>query len=119
MVYFFFVCVWALVGAPLLVVGQPNGEQVGDMKRMMEENTTVVEIMDNSTTTEPAATDAISPSPAPTSSKGPVMKIDDLPLMTVDEVILSDPDITTLAAAFNASGLIGVLCENCNYTVFA
>ena len=86
---------------------------------MLEDNTTMVDIMDNTTTTEPTATEATSPSPAPTSLQGPVTLIDDLPRMTVDEVILSDPDTTTLAAAFKASGLLGVLCENCNYTVFA
>jgi uncharacterized surface protein with fasciclin (FAS1) repeats len=47
------------------------------------------------------------------------MRVGDLPLMTVDELVLSDPDTTTLAAAFTASGLLGVLCQNCNYTVFA
>ena len=89
------------------------------MMEMLEDNTTMVEIMDNMTTTEPAPIEATSPSQAPTSSQGPVMMIDDLPLMTVDEIVLSDPDTTTLAAAFKASGLLGVLCENCNYTVFA
>ena len=62
---------------------------------------------------------AAQPSPAPTMSEAPVMRVGDLPLMTVDELVLSDPDTTTLAAAFTASGLLGVLCQNCNYTVFA
>ena len=119
MVCFSHVFAWALVGAPFLVAAQPGGEQGGDMMEMLEDNTTMVEIMDNMTTTEPAPIEATSPSQAPTSSQGPVMMIDDLPLMTVDEIVLSDPDTTTLAAAFKASGLLGVLCENCNYTVFA
>jgi uncharacterized surface protein with fasciclin (FAS1) repeats len=37
----------------------------------------------------------------------------------IDDIILEEDDLSTLAAAFNASGLVGVLCPDCNYTLFA
>ena len=40
-------------------------------------------------------------------------------LLTIDNVIRNDPNLTTLAAAFETAGLVGQLCNNCNYTVFA
>jgi transforming growth factor-beta-induced protein len=40
-------------------------------------------------------------------------------LSNIDSIILNDPNLSTLAEAFEASGLVGVLCNNCNYTTFA
>jgi uncharacterized surface protein with fasciclin (FAS1) repeats len=40
-------------------------------------------------------------------------------LPTLDDIVLTDPDLTTLKVAFEASGLIGELCPKCNYTLFA
>jgi uncharacterized surface protein with fasciclin (FAS1) repeats len=40
---------------------------------------------------------------------------------TIDGIIMAnaDGDLTSLGRAFQTSGLVGVLCTNCNYTVFA
>jgi uncharacterized surface protein with fasciclin (FAS1) repeats len=40
-------------------------------------------------------------------------------LPTLDDIVLSDPDLTTLKTAFEASGVVGALCPKCNYTLFA
>lgn len=40
-------------------------------------------------------------------------------LGTVDEIILQEEDLSTLAAAFDAAGLVGVICPDCNFTLFA
>ena len=40
-------------------------------------------------------------------------------LPTIDNIILNDPNLTTLAVAFETAGLVGRLCTNCNYTTFA
>lgn len=38
---------------------------------------------------------------------------------TIDTIVLNDPNLTTLAVAFKTADLVGRLCTNCNYTVFA
>ena len=40
-------------------------------------------------------------------------------LPTIDTIILNDPNLTTLAVAFETAGLVGRLCTTCNFTVFA
>lgn len=40
-------------------------------------------------------------------------------LPTLDDIILSDPDLTTMAAAFETAELVGRLCTTCNFTAFA
>jgi transforming growth factor-beta-induced protein len=40
-------------------------------------------------------------------------------LPTIDTIILNDPNLTTLAVAFESAGLVGRLCTTCNFTVFA
>ena len=41
-------------------------------------------------------------------------------LPTLDDIILTDPDLTTLATAFVTAKLNGVLCtQSCNFTAFA
>jgi uncharacterized surface protein with fasciclin (FAS1) repeats len=40
-------------------------------------------------------------------------------LPTIDTIVLNDPNLTTLALAFETAGLVGQLCNNCNYTAFA
>ena len=40
-------------------------------------------------------------------------------LPTLDDIILTDPDLTTLAVAFETAELVGLLCTICNFTTFA
>jgi uncharacterized surface protein with fasciclin (FAS1) repeats len=40
-------------------------------------------------------------------------------LPTLDDIILSDPDLTTMAVAFEKAELVGRLCTTCNFTAFA
>ena len=40
-------------------------------------------------------------------------------LPSLDDIILSDSDLTTMAAAFETAELVGILCTTCNFTAFA
>ena len=40
-------------------------------------------------------------------------------LPTIDDIILTDSNLTTLAAAFEAAQLVDRLCTTCNFTAFA
>ena len=40
-------------------------------------------------------------------------------LPTLDTIILSDPNLTTMAVAFESAELVDRLCTTCNFTVFA
>lgn len=50
------------------------------------------------------------------SAHGRALQDGDLP--TIDEIFLTNGNLTTLAAAFNLSGLVGALCTDCNFTAF-
>ena len=39
-------------------------------------------------------------------------------LPIIDDLILSNPNLTTLALAFETANLVGALCTDCNYTIF-
>jgi transforming growth factor-beta-induced protein len=39
-------------------------------------------------------------------------------LQTLDDIVLTDPDLTTLKDIFERSGLVGALDLECNYTIF-
>jgi transforming growth factor-beta-induced protein len=44
-------------------------------------------------------------------------ELQELPI--IDDIVVTDPDLSTLAVAFQAADLVGRLCTNCNYTFFA
>jgi len=137
-------CVLALaVSFVSIVVAQPDGG-MGEPELFDNSTTPVPELIDdnsttpepeliNSTTSGPSSMLVMAPTAAPSANAMPVSMVleptaslapssgSDVegPLTTVDDFILNDPDLTTLAAAFNQSGLVGVLCNDCNFTVFA